>query len=90
MRKSSIPNTGMNRRSSTAFGVSSSSMPRRLGNGYSNKSRLTSSLLRPCSKGLTRCGELGMFFVGLIYILSGIGRDNVGKLSGIGGRFLGG
>lgn len=91
MTKCSILNTCMNQRSSTAFGMNSSSLPRRLGNGYSNKLILTASLLQPCSKGLTKHEESWLFFVeGIYYVLSGIGRDNVGRLSGIGGGYLDG
>ena len=45
----------------------------------------------PCSKGLSKLGEPRMFFVGgMDFILNGIGRDNIDKVYGFGGGFLGG
>ena len=75
-------------------------MKKRLGTRCSNKSIFVHFLEWLCSKGLTKVGEQGTFFVeGTIFILSGIGKmlitlDRVervvlGRWGGV-GHWLGG
>ena len=80
MTKFSTVNNGMCLRSNTGFGTSSSSTAKLLGTAWWRLSKLVIFRWRPCSKVLTILGERGMFFVGdIIYVLSGIGKGNVGR-----------
>ena len=74
-------NNGTCQRSSTVFGMNSSSTPKQHGIGCKNKLKLAIFWRRPCSKASTKLGALGMSFVGVtICKLSGIGVDNLGRL----------
>ena len=80
MTKCLTMNNGMSLRSSNGFGTSLSFMPKRHGNKSLNKLRLAASQPRPCFKASTKPRELGMCFVeGTICILSGIGKDKLGR-----------
>ena len=71
-------NNGTSLKSSTRFGMNSSSNPKWLGSGFWDKSRNVVSRLLPCFKVSIRLWEIGKFCVeGIICILLGIGKDNV-------------
>lgn len=84
MTKCPILNNGTSLRSSIGFGMNSSSMPKRLGTGWSNKLRWSNSLWRDMLQGFDKLGMIGMLFVwGSIYISSGTGRGNTTRLSSL-------
>jgi hypothetical protein len=47
-------------------------------------------MLQDFNKTLRKGGGMNMFVGGLVYILSGTGRDNVGRVCGLGGGLSGG
>ena len=72
---SSTMNSGTKLRSNTAFGMNLSFTLKRLGTGWSNKSKLAASPRRRCSKDLTGLGVLGMCYVeDATCMLNGIGK----------------